>query len=75
MEQSASCAGVYGTPDCVSSTWRARVMFTDAGEGLLSITTRDNLSGTLSGKDGARQDIPTISVGMLEFVLNKEFGR
>ena len=48
--QTGSCAGVYGRPQCVSSTWFAHVTFTDTGEGLLSITSRENRNGTLTGK-------------------------
>ncbi|KAJ7382676.1 hypothetical protein OS493_033734 [Desmophyllum pertusum] len=45
--QTGSCAGVYGKPECVSSTWFAHAMFIDVGEGLLSITSRENRNGTL----------------------------
>lgn len=48
--QSGSCAGVYGRPECVSSTWVAHVTFNDSGEGLLSITSLENRNGTLKGK-------------------------
>ena len=48
--QTGSCAGVYGRPECVSSTWFAHVTFSDTGEGLLSITSRENPNGTLTGK-------------------------
>ena len=48
--QTGSCAGVYGRPECVSSMWFARVTFTDTGEGILSITSRENRNGTLTGK-------------------------
>ena len=40
---------MYGRPECVSSTWFAHVTFTDTGEGLLSITSRENRNGTLTG--------------------------
>ncbi|CAH3040735.1 unnamed protein product [Porites evermanni] len=46
--QTETCASVYGRPECVSSTWFAHVMFIDAGEGMFSITTRDNTNGTLN---------------------------
>ena len=49
INQTGTCAGVYGRPECVSSTWQVRVMFVDAGEGLLSVTTRENRNGTLKG--------------------------
>ena len=48
--QTGSCAGVYGRPECMSSTWFAHVTFSDAGEGLLSITSRENRNGSLTGK-------------------------
>ena len=49
--KTGSCAGVYGRPECVSSTWFAHVTFSDTGgEGLLSITSRENRNGTLTGK-------------------------
>ena len=41
---------MYGRPECVSSTWFAHVTFSDTGEGLLSITSRENRNGTLTGK-------------------------
>ena len=47
---SGSCAGVYGRPECVSSTRVAHVTFNDSGEGLLSITSRENRDGTLQDK-------------------------
>lgn len=47
INQTGACARVYGRPECMSSTWNAHVTFSDAGEGLFSITTRDNLNGTL----------------------------
>ena len=34
----------------MSSTWFAHVTFSDAGEGLLSITSRENRNGSLTGK-------------------------
>ena len=49
--QTGSCAGVYGRPECVSSTWFAHVTFSDTGEGLLSITSRENRNGTFTGKE------------------------
>ena len=55
VKQTGTCAGVYGRPECVSSTWQARVMFTDAGEGLLSITTRENRDGTLTGRNSREE--------------------
>ncbi|XP_068751662.1 von Willebrand factor A domain-containing protein 7-like [Montipora capricornis] len=48
VNQTGECARVYGRPECVSSMWNANVTFNDAGEGLFSITTRDNLNGTLN---------------------------
>ena len=48
--QTGTCASVYGRPECVSSMWYAHVMFIDAGEGIFSITTRDNGNGTLNGR-------------------------
>ncbi|XP_068697149.1 von Willebrand factor A domain-containing protein 7-like [Montipora foliosa] len=47
MTQSGTCASVFGRQECVSATWHARVNFSDSGEGLLSITTRDNVEGSL----------------------------
>ena len=34
----------------MSSTWFAHVTFSDTGEGLLSITSRENHNGSLTGK-------------------------
>lgn len=48
--QTGSCAGVHGRPECASSTWFAHATFSDTGEGLLSVTSGENPNGTLTGK-------------------------
>ena len=56
MTQSGTCASVFGRQECVSATWHARVNFSDSGEGLLSITTRDNVEGSLKGNRRLEQE-------------------
>ena len=42
----------------MSSAWFADVSFTDVGEGLLSITSRENRNGTLTGKQNTLISLP-----------------
>ena len=46
---------MHGRPENVSSTWFAHVTFSDAGEGLLSITSKENRNGTLTGTSDGRR--------------------